>query len=62
MDGTTACGTSFAAEEQAKGFEMRSRKRRYRSPDDLRDWYVIAVIAAMTAMSIWVPVLRGIHF
>jgi hypothetical protein len=41
---------------------MRSRKRRYRSPDDLRDWYVIAVIAAMTAMSIWVPVLRGIHF
>ena len=40
---------------------MRSRKRIHCSPDDMRDWYVIAIIAAMTAMSIWVPVLRGVH-
>ena len=53
------CGGVITKEGVLK---MRSRKRIHRSPDDMRDWYVIAIIAAMTAMSIWVPVLRGVHF
>ena len=36
---------------------MRKRKRPQRSPDDMRDWYAIGVIAVMTALSIWVPML-----
>jgi hypothetical protein len=36
---------------------MRKRKRPDRSPDDMRDWYAIGVIAVMTALSIWVPIL-----
>jgi hypothetical protein len=36
---------------------MRKRKRPQRSPDDMRDWYAIGVIAVMTALSMWVPLL-----
>ena len=41
---------------------MRRRKRPLRSPDDMRDWYVIVVIGVMTALSIWVPLLSSAKF
>jgi len=41
---------------------MRRRKRPQRSPDDMRDWYVIAVIGVMTALSIWVPMVSAAKF
>lgn len=48
----------FCAQEITKrGCLMRKRNRPQRSPDDMRDWYVIGVIAVMTALSAWVPVL-----
>jgi hypothetical protein len=40
---------------------MRKRKRPNRSPDDMRDWYAIAVIAVMTALSVWVPLLSKVN-
>lgn len=36
---------------------MRKRKRQHGAPDDMRDWYAIAVIAVMTALSVWLPLL-----
>ena len=40
---------------------MRKRKRPNRSPDDMRDWYAIGVIAVMTALSMWVPMLSKVN-
>jgi hypothetical protein len=40
---------------------MRKRKRPQRSPDDMRDWYAIGVIAVMTALSVWVPMLSKVN-
>jgi hypothetical protein len=41
---------------------MRKRKRPHRPADDMRDWYAIGVIAVMTALSMWVPMIAAAKF